>query len=77
MNAIVNVGSFISLKKKLKKYLINFLYKKLIIKAILFNKPKFLFISYKFVFAFMIKKPTKNSLVYPINLDIQRITGYY
>ena len=34
-------------------------------------------ISYKFVFAFMIKKPTKNSLVYPINLDIQRITGYY
>lgn len=77
LNAIVNVGSFISFKKKLKKYLINFLYKKLIIKAILFNKPKFLFISYKFVFAFMIKKPTKNSLVYPINLDIQRITGYY
>lgn len=44
-NALVNIGSFISFKKKLKKYIFNFLFKRLIIKAILFNKPKFLFVA--------------------------------
>ena len=77
VNALVNIGSIISFKKKLKKYIFNFLYKRLMIKAILFNKPQFLFVSYKFAFAFIINKPKKNNLVYPINLDIQRITGYY
>lgn len=77
LNALVKIGSFITFKKKLKLYILNFLYKRLLVKAILFNKPRFLFISYKFAFAFIINKPRRNELVYPISLDIQRITGYY
>ena len=56
-NAVINVGAFISFKKKLKRYIFNFLYKRLLVKAILFNRPRYLFISYKFAFAFIMKKP--------------------
>jgi len=77
VNAIVNIGSFITFRKRLKKYMFRFLQKRLYIKAILLNKPRYMFISYLFTFAFMIKKPKKRDLVYPIALDIQRITGYY
>lgn len=43
---------------------------------ILFNTPKFLFISYYFFFAYLCKLPVKKDFVYPFSLDIQRITGY-
>lgn len=43
---------------------------------ILFNTPKFLFISYYFFFAYICKLPLKKDFVYPFSLDIQRITGY-
>jgi hypothetical protein len=76
-NALVQVGSFITFKKKLKKYIFNFLYKRIIAKAILFNRPRYLFISYIFAFSFILKKPKKKDLIYPIAIDIQRITGYY
>jgi ribosomal protein S4 len=42
----------------------------------LFNTPKFLFISYYFFFAYLCKLPKKKDFVYPFSLDIQRITGY-
>jgi hypothetical protein len=77
VNTLVKIGSFITFKKKLKKYMFSFLYKRILVKAILFNRPRYLFISYLFSFAYMIKKPKKEDLVYPINLDIQRISGYY
>lgn len=43
---------------------------------ILFNTPKFLFISYYFFFAYLCALPVKKDFVYPFSLDIQRITGY-
>lgn len=43
---------------------------------ILFNTPKFLFISYFFFFAYLCRLPIKKDFVYPFSLDIQRITGY-
>jgi hypothetical protein len=53
------------------------LYKRLSLKSILFNTPRFLFISFRFWTVFLLKKPKKKDLVYPISIDIQRISGYY
>jgi hypothetical protein len=53
------------------------LYKRLSLRSILFNTPRFLFISFKFWAAFLIKKPKRKDLIYPISIDIQRISGYY
>lgn len=77
VNAVINIGSFITFRKRLTKYMFTFFLKRLLNKAILFNKPRYLFVSYIFAFAYMFKKPKKKDLVYPIALDIQRITGYY
>lgn len=46
-------------------------------KATLFNIPKFMFISFLMITGFLLNKPKRKFLVYPINIDIQRITGYY
>lgn len=54
----------------------HFLIKRLENQIILFNTPKFLFVSYYFFFAFICKLPMKKDFVYPFSLDIQRITGY-
>lgn len=77
MNSLLKIGDFMSFKKKFKSYLYNFLFKRLQVKAIMFNRPKFLFISYKYAFSYLLSKPKKKELIYPISLDIQRITGYY
>lgn len=53
-----------------------FLMKRLENQILLFNTPKFLFVSYYFFFAMICKLPVKKDLVYPFALDIQRITGY-
>jgi len=77
LNSIVNLGSIITFKKRELKYIKNLLKKRLKLDAILFNTPKYLFISFRFFFGLLLKKPIKNNFVYPINIDIQRITGYY
>jgi ribosomal protein S4 len=77
VNTLINIGSFITFRKKLKRYMFSFLYKRILVKAILFNRPRYLFISYKYAFAYIFKKLKKKDLVYPISLDIQRISGYY
>jgi len=53
------------------------LYKRLILRSILFNTPRYLFISFRFWIVFLLKKPKKKDLIYPISIDIQRISGYY
>lgn len=46
-------------------------------KALLFNRPKFLFISYKCHFAYVMRPPYKKDIIYPFYIDVQRISGYY
>jgi len=77
VNAKVNIGSVITFRKNKRELVYKIFRKKLYLKAILFNIPKFLFMSYRFFFGFLLKKPKKNDLVYPISIDIQRISGYY
>jgi ribosomal protein S4 len=77
LNSIVNLGSIITFKKSQKKFIKYLLLKRLKLKAILFNTPQYLFVSFRFFFGFLLKKPKRNNFVYPINIDIQRISGYY
>lgn len=77
VNSTVPVGQFITINLEVKDYLKNKLLHRLSKKAVLFPTPGYLFISYKFFFCYILKYPTKKDLVYPIALDIQRITGYY
>ena len=76
-NYVVPIGKLISLNKKLIKKLRKFLFSRIKNKAILFITPSFFFISYHFMFGYLLKYPIKDDLVYPIDLDLQRITGYY
>ena len=50
--------------------------KRLHYQIILFNTPKFLFVSYFFFYAYLAKLPQRKDFIYPYPLDIQRITGY-
>src|ERR1700733_2607138 len=66
VNSIVNIGSIITFKKTEFKYIKNLLKKRLKLDAILFNTPKYLFISFRFFFGLLLKKPIKKNFVYPI-----------
>jgi len=76
LNAHVPIYSFISFNPKYKTRIIKNLYKRLCAKAILFNAPKFLFVSYFFFFACLFKMPCRQDLVYPVGVDLYRLTGY-
>jgi ribosomal protein S4 len=45
--------------------------------AVLFNVPKFMFVSFYFIMAILLRLPQKKDFIYPITIDVQRITGYY
>jgi ribosomal protein S4 len=76
INAPINNISYITCSKNTISRLRSNLIKRLKFQLILFNTPRFLFISYFFFFAYLCKLPKKKDFVYPFSLDIQRITGY-
>jgi ribosomal protein S4 len=76
VNSQITNSSRINCSNKAIPRLRHFLIKRLENQIILFNTPKFLFVSYYFFFAYICKLPTKKDFVYPFSLDIQRITGY-
>lgn len=77
VNFPVPIGKFVTINKSLEPRIKSFLKRRLRFRAVLFNTPRFLFVSYKFMFAYLYKYPSKKDLIYPIPIDIQRITGYY
>lgn len=77
VNAFIEVSSLLRPKPRWIPWIRYHLFLRLTQRSILFNTPRFLFISYKFYWALLMKKPKKKDLVYPISIDIQRITGYY
>lgn len=77
INAVIPVYSLIKPADIWIPWIKYHLYKRLILKSVLFNSPRYLFISFKFWTVYLIKKPKKLDLVYPIAIDIQRISGYY
>lgn len=77
VNATIPVGSLITPHKIWVSWMRYHLYKRLTLRSILYNTPRFLFISFRFLMVFLLKKPLRKDLVYPIAIDIQRISGYY
>lgn len=77
VNYSVPLGRFITINPRLHNYLKLKLLYRLRKRAVLFTVPKFLFVSYKFFYSYIMKLPMRKDFVYPISLDIQRITGYY
>lgn len=76
-NALIPLNKIIYPRKKWRFIIKHYIIKKARIKAILFNIPRYIFVSWKFFYLYMLRKPRKKDIVYPISLDIQRITGYY
>lgn len=76
INSSIKNTSYITCSKNTISRLRSNLKKRLKFQLLLFNTPRFLFISYFFFFAYLCKLPKKKDFVYPFSLDIQRITGY-
>lgn len=77
INSIVPVGKLITITNKWRLAFDYRLLKRLNKKLLYFNRPNFLFISYKCHFAYLMRFPRKKDIIYPFALDVQRITGYY
>jgi ribosomal protein S4 len=46
-------------------------------RGFLFAVPKYLYVHFFFVMATLLRAPQRGECIYPIHIDIQRITGYY
>jgi len=77
VNATVPVGCMITPQRIWHDWMRYHLYKRLTLRSILYNTPRFLFISFRFWLVFLMKRPKRKDLIYPISIDIQRISGYY
>jgi len=77
LNYLLPVGSILSVPFRYKRYINQRLLERLQYGAVLFNMPRFFFISFNFLFAMLLRYPVKKDLIYPFPIDIQRITGYY
>jgi hypothetical protein len=43
----------------------------------MFPTPRYIFLSFHFWYAYLLGYPEKGNIVYPFNIDIQRLTGYF
>jgi len=77
VNYWFNVGDMVSLNKLHRGRLRNILLRRLILHSCLFNTPRYMYVSYKLMLAFMEKAPREKDLIYPIKIDIFRATTYY
>lgn len=76
VNANVPQGAYITFARRNFNWIKRNLFLRAIRGTFLFGPPRFLFVSFRFFFAFLCKLPFRKDFVYPIALDIARITGY-
>jgi len=74
---LVPIGKFLVYNFKVWPKLIYNLCQRLRNKVVPFAPPRFMFISYELNFFYLLRLPVKRDLIYPIAIDIQRLTGYY
>lgn len=75
-NFLVKLFDLITFHSSLMGWIHNQLILRLRKRAVLFNRPKYMFISYIFIFCFMKKLPLKKELVFPAFIDVNRLAGY-
>jgi hypothetical protein len=73
---LVTIGKFLVFNIYIWQKLIRDLTIRLRFKIISFAPPRYMFISYELNFLYLFRYPNRNDLVYPIAIDIQRLTGY-
>ena len=80
VNQSVNLFDILSFHPVIKSVIYIELFKRVYNKGkrilYLFNPPKYMFVSYWFLFAYMITYPSRKQLVFPIPIDIYRATGF-
>jgi len=74
---LVPIGKFLTFCSRSWPRLIYDLALRLRQKVVSSTPPRYMFISYEFNFLYLLRLPVKRDLVYPIAVDIQRLTGYY
>lgn len=77
LRAIITIGKFISLSKRFRYRAQLFLAARVEGSAAIFNVPNYMFVSFNFMIAILLRLARKEEYLYPINVDVQRITGYY
>ena len=76
INAIIPRNAFITFRRKTEYRMKAILIKRLKRRSLLFSQPRFIFVSYKYFFFYLCKLPYLKDIVYPISMDISRLTGY-
>lgn len=76
-NTVIPLGSIIYVRKRFRKLIKYFIERRIKVKALLFNFPRYIFMSWRLWYLYILRKPKKKDIVYPISIDVQRITGYY
>lgn len=77
LQALLTMGKFITISTRVRQRLQLFLAARLEGGAAIFNVPSYMFVSFNFMIAILLRLARKEEYLYPINVDIQRITGYY
>lgn len=77
LHCTVRLGDLMGFAYEYKWLLYYRLLWRLLRKAISFNPPKYLFVSYPLLLAFMLKLPSESDLVFPSSVDMFRATGYF
>jgi ribosomal protein S4 len=72
----VQVNGLVNFTQAAKRLIYFSLLYRLARKLILFNPPRYMFVSYIFLFAYMKRPPHRKDLVFPISLDLHRASGY-
>jgi|ADGO01.1.fsa_nt_gi Ribosomal protein S4 and related proteins len=76
VNYRVKVSEFITFELLTKRIIYFCLLKRLACRAVVFNPPRYMFVSYSFLFAYMKRPPSRKDLVFPVGIDLYRATGY-
>lgn len=77
INVVLKIGEVLKLGKKWQtKFSIN-IKERIRYRTLLFPPPKFIYHCYTFFYFYLMRFPQRKDLVYPISIDLQRVTGYY
>lgn len=77
LNTPVPTYKYITFENKYKKRFLYLFKRRLKAKAVLFNIPRFMFISYHFSYFYLYRLPKKDDLVYPIAIDAERLVNFH
>jgi hypothetical protein len=76
INYLIQLNQLVSFIPSFKRLIYLSLLYRLARGAILFNPPRYIYVSFIFLFTYMTRPPHRRDLVFPISLDMYRATGY-